>query len=163
MTTKLGEQWRTALRPDGQAFDEVRITTVPRYKQSGLSGDEWRISAHVQLLRKGTVVKERRYRDIESAAKFLSCFMVETLESGGGEFGGIDRLCDQEGCANQATVFYQKKKDWCTRCGESQEINYAKFLRKFCDAHKRRGDCGLDDADDNYVLLERDPRQAAGR
>lgn len=34
-----------ALRPDAQAFDEIRIVTVPRYKQSGLSGDEWRIHA----------------------------------------------------------------------------------------------------------------------
>lgn len=40
------------LRPDAQAFDEVRIVTVPRYKQSGLSGDEWRISAAIRLYRK---------------------------------------------------------------------------------------------------------------
>lgn len=25
-------------RPDAQAFDEVRIVTIPRYKESGLSG-----------------------------------------------------------------------------------------------------------------------------
>jgi len=51
---------RRALRPDAQAFDEVRITTVPRYKMSGLSGDEWRISGKIQLLRKGRVVAEKR-------------------------------------------------------------------------------------------------------
>ena len=50
--TSLGNKiWRD-LKPDAQAFDAVRITTVPRYKTSGLSGDEWRISAHVELLRK---------------------------------------------------------------------------------------------------------------
>lgn len=155
---KLGKQWSTALRPDAQAFDEVQIKTVPRYKQSGLSGDEWRISATVQLLRKGIVVKECGYSDVESAAKFLSWFMVETVENGGGYFGGIESLCDQEGCSKKATVFYQKKKDACSRCGKSKEITYTKSLRKFCINHKTRGDCGLDDCDSNYILLDGDPR-----
>lgn len=39
-----------AYRPDAQAFDEVRITTVPRWKESELSGDEWRISAKMEFL-----------------------------------------------------------------------------------------------------------------
>gem|GEM_PF-6705725 len=43
---------RYALRPDAQAFDEIRIVTVPRYKTSGLSGDEWRISAMIQFFAK---------------------------------------------------------------------------------------------------------------
>jgi hypothetical protein len=42
-----------AQKPDAQAFDEVRIKTVPRYKTSGLSGDEWRISATIQLMLSG--------------------------------------------------------------------------------------------------------------
>ena len=107
---------------------------------------------------KGTVVKERGYGDVESAAKFLSWFMVETIEGDGGNFGGIDRFCDQEGCAEPATVFYQKRKDWCGRCGESKEITYTKVFRQFCDRHKTRGDCGLDDNDDNYILLSGNPR-----
>lgn len=42
-----------AYRPDAQAFDEIRIFTVPSYKTSGLSGDEWRISATVEFYRNG--------------------------------------------------------------------------------------------------------------
>ena len=37
---------------DDEWYDEVRITTVPRYKTSSLSGDEWRTSARIQILRK---------------------------------------------------------------------------------------------------------------
>ena len=158
---ELDKQWSSSLRPDAQAYDEIRITTVPRWKESELSGDEWRISASVQLLRKGQVVKERGYGDVESAAKFLSWFMVETVEDGGGNFGGDGDLCDQEGCAESATVFYQKKKEWCRSCATSKEITYRKYFRKFCERHKHRGDCGLDDADDNYVLLPSDPRASA--
>ena len=59
MPVNINNQIRRALKPDAQAFDEVRITTVPRYKMSGLSGDEWRISGKIQLLRKGKVVAEK--------------------------------------------------------------------------------------------------------
>jgi hypothetical protein len=56
---------RRALRPDAQAFDEVRIVTVPRYKISGLSGDEWRISSHIEFYRKGRKVHERGFGKAE--------------------------------------------------------------------------------------------------
>ncbi len=49
----MNERVNRALKPDAQAFDEVRIRTVPRWKESGLSGDEWRISATVEFWRKG--------------------------------------------------------------------------------------------------------------
>lgn len=155
---KLGETWSSALRPDSQPFDEIRIKTIPRYKQSGMSGDEWRIHAEVYLLRKGQIMKQRGYGTIESAAKFLSWLMVETIENEGGNFGSIEMLCDQEGCSEIATVFYQKKKDSCGRCGESKEITYGKCYRQFCVDHKTRGDCGLDDCDSNYILLEGKPK-----
>lgn len=152
--TNLGDKWSHALRPDSQSFDEVQIKTIPRYKTSGLSGNEWRIHAEVYLLRKGQIVKQRGYGDIESASKFLSWLMVETVENGGGHFDSIADFCDQEGCSESATVFYQKKKEWCGRCGESREITWGKLYRQFCSVHKTRGDCGLDDCDDNYIAIE---------
>ena len=48
---KLGDQWSTGIRPDAQAYDEIRITTDHAINKAA-SGDEWRISANVQLLRK---------------------------------------------------------------------------------------------------------------
>ena len=80
--------------------------------------------------------------------------MVETIEGGGGNFASIEDFCDQEGCSEKATIFYQKNKDWCGRCGESKEITYCKSYRQFCDLHKTRGDCGLDDCDSNYAEIE---------
>lgn len=46
---------------DDEFYDEIRITTVPRFKTSELSGDEWRVSTHVVVLRKGRVVAEKSW------------------------------------------------------------------------------------------------------
>ena len=144
----LGDKpWRD-LKPDAQAFDEIRITTVPRFKESGLSGDEWRISASIELWRKGKLIAERGARNIESACKFVAAFHAEQCDDGKGFFAGEGDICDQEGCAQPATVTYRKKSDYC-REGHKTEPHAIK-IRKFCDRHKHRGDCGLDDADTNY-------------
>lgn len=151
----LGDNFSNDLRPDSQAFDEVRIVTTPRYKTSGLSGNEWRISATVQILRKGKIVHEQGYGNVEYAARFLPALLVELHDNGKAYFAGENDSCDQEGCSKEATVFYRKKKDWCSGCGESKEITFGKKYRKFCEEHKLRGDCGLDDADENYILISK--------
>jgi len=150
-------EWQSALRPDGQAFDEIRIVTEPRYKESEMSGDEWRISATVQMFRNGVLVHEESgWRNVETAAKYLSYLMDHARDEIGGQYAGAKGSCDQEGCSEKATVFYQAKKDFCCHCANEKEP-FAKLFRKFCERHKRRGDCGLDDADDNYTLLDADP------
>lgn len=146
--------WRD-LRPDMQAFDEVRITTVPRYKTSGLSGDEWRISAKIQFIRKGHVLAEGRAHNVESAVQLLHWRSIEAGEAGKfGRFPGEEDLCDQEGCAKPATVTYRKVKDGCGRCGNvkptQRGLGGGITIRRFCDEHKTRGDSSLDDSDDNY-------------
>ena len=155
---KIRDQWSNCLRPDAQAFDEVRIVTVPRYKQSGLSGDEWRISAITQIFRKGKLIHDQEYANVEYAARLLDSLLIHLRESGSAYYAGEDELCDQEGCIEKATVFYQKKLDYCSSCGNGKEITYARNYRKFCHKHKTRGDCGLDDADANYTLLEGNPK-----
>ena len=148
MSNSLGSKvWRD-LRPDAQAFDEIRITTVPRFKESELSGDEWRISAKVELLRKGRVAFDRSFRSIETACAFLPAVHAEAIDSGRAMFAGEGEFCDQEGCAEQATVTYRKRADYC-RDGHKTEPHNIK-IRRFCDRHKHRGDCELDDADQNY-------------
>lgn len=161
------EDVRFDIRPDAQAFDEIRIITVPRYKTSYLSGDEWRISANVQLFRKGKLVHEcGAYSNVESACKYLSMLYDKTICEKGANCsggGGVEQLCDQEGCNEKATVFYRKKENVCERCASKKEakcLNLGKqdgiVVRKFCERHKRRGDGGLDDADKNYeeIILE---------
>lgn len=148
----LGEKpWRD-IKPDAQAFDEIRIITVPRFKESGLTGNEWRISANVQFMRKGRVIVERTYRNIETACNYLAAAHGEACEGGNAMYGGEGDFCDQEGCAEMATVTYQKKADYC-REGHKSELRHI-TVRKFCERHKHRGDCGLDDADQNYEPWE---------
>lgn len=65
--------------------------------------------------------------------------------------------CDQPGCAETATVAYRQLKPY-TRCGHTYERRSEAwgwvYVRTFCEAHKDRGDCNLDDAMDNYEEIE---------
>jgi hypothetical protein len=145
------ERINRALKPDAQAFDEIRIFTVPRYKTSGLSGDEWRISARIEFWRKGKLCAEDGARDVESAAKFLAWKLAMACDDGKAYYAGEGDICDQEGCANPATVTLRLRKRFC-RDGHEYEPHGIE-VRKFCDQHKTRGDCGLDDADVNYEAM----------
>lgn len=154
---KLGDQqkpWRH-MHHDYQPVDEVRIVTVPRYKTSGLSGDEWRISAKIQYLKKGVVIYERSTRNIESALRYGDWWLTEWLEQGNYSAGRTAEQCDQEGCAEPATVTYRLKNQYC-RDGHPHEPHRPKITR-FCDRHKTRGDCGLEDADRNYERVTLNP------
>jgi hypothetical protein len=144
----LGSKITRALKPDAQPFDEIRIVTEPRYKESGLSGDEWRISARIEFWRKGEKVCEDGARNIESAAKFLAWKLAKACDNGKAFYAGQGELCDQEGCAQQATVTYRLKKRYRQDGSEYEPSGIE--IRKFCGLHKTRGDCGLDDADENY-------------
>jgi hypothetical protein len=137
-----------ALKPDAQGFDEVRIITVPRFKESGLSGDEWRISASIQVFRKGNLIHEQDYRNVETAAAYLPALLGTLNDDGKAFYAGEGDVCDQEGCCAPATVTYKLKAQYC-RDGHKSEL-FGPTIRKFCERHKHRGDCGLEDSDDNY-------------
>lgn len=148
--------YRNPLRPDAQAFDEVRIVTVPRYKTSGLSGDEWRISASIQLWRKGKMCVEQGFRNVETACQFASSVYLSAIDDGKAYFAGDGITCDQEGCAEPATVFLKLKSEYC-RDGHKSDP-YASderpLIRCFCEKHQTRGDCALEDADENYERID---------
>lgn len=147
-----------AIRPDAQAFDEIRLVTNPRYKTSGLSGDEWRISVSIQFFRKGRMIHEDFCgHDMSKAVQFVAWKYTEACDNGKAFFAGEEDFCDQEGCNNKATVKYRLKKKYCAGwgcCGQemsSQEI-YKNDYRMFCDRHKKRGDCSIEDCDANYEI-----------
>lgn len=149
------------LRPDAQAFDEVRIFTTPRYKQSDLSGDEWRISATVEFLRNGVVKDTFRARNVETALTMASGEWLHACDDGKGYFASEGVYCDQEGCRAVATVFLHRSTHWCSGCGLSRpairpmlDNKVVIDIRQFCSKHATRGDCGLDDADRNYKVLK---------
>lgn len=155
MKTKLSRD----IRPDAQAFDEITIKTIPRYKTSGLSGDEWRISALVEFKRKGIVKATKTYSNVDIAARFLGKDIITVGEDGAQFFGGEGDFCDQEGCSKNGTVMLKKKKEYCRHGHESDHA--FETYRLFCEDHKTRGDCGLDDADRNYEILESQPPRKA--
>lgn len=139
-----------AYRPNAQAFDEIRLKTVPRYKTSEMSGDEWRISIVAQFFRNGKLMHEEwAGHNMEAAIPNLNIAFNKATGEGKACYGGEADYCDQEGCINKATHLYKKKKNWCSGCGGSRDVS-GEETRKFCDRHKTRGDCGLDDADANY-------------
>lgn len=151
---------RHAIRPDAQAFDEIRLVTVPRYKTSGLSGDEWRIHVAIQFYRKGKMVHEVGMRDMEVATASLGYHYLNAIDDGKAYFAGEGDACDQEGCSETATVFYRKKAEYSREGHKSDPYEYDKnpLIRQFCQRHSKRGDCGLDDSDANYELLDGKPQ-----
>lgn len=153
------KRMQRALKPDAQAFDEVRITTVPRYKTSGLSGDEWRISAKVQFLRNGVVrYEDGGFRNVETAVHMLSGVWFRARDDGHGYFAGEEDFCDQEGCKEPAIITYRVRREysrddpheWNREIAESDRLT----VRRFCQRHAVRGDCAFDDADENYEKVE---------
>lgn len=152
------KNYQNALKPDAQGFDEVRIITVPRYKNSGLSGSEWRISAKIQLVRKGKVIKEISMGNVEHAVNGLGFILMQANDEGLAYFGGgEDGKCDQEGCSSKATIFYRVKKEYCKDHPHDHPAKALKDeirIRQFCEEHKTRGDCAFDDADANYEFID---------
>ncbi len=150
------ENIQHALKPDAQGFDEVRITTVPRYKTSGLSGNEWRISGVCQLLRKGKVIHEFGMADVKNCAYALPYHIMKAGDDGLFFFGGgEDGKCDQEGCADVATVFYRLKNKYCSEAWSHPAMEQKNIVvRQFCERHSTRGDCGMEDADANYEVID---------
>lgn len=144
----LGEKERRDLKPDAQGFDKIVIETAPRWKDSELSGSEWRISGSIKFYRKGTLIHEDGCGNVRYAAILLGAKLIELEDMGKGYFAGEGPLCDQEGCDLVATTKAKKKFDYCRDGHKSETASNA--YRLFCDNHSRRGDCGLDDADSNY-------------
>ena len=149
----LGDKQHRAYKPNALPFDEIKFVTVPRYKTSGLSGDEWRISIEVEFWRNGKLRHtEWAGHDMSEAMGRAYHLLRKAQDEGKAHFAGEDNFCDQEGCSKEATVTYKKKNDYCKE-GHKTTPHFEE-VRKFCDEHKTRGDCGLDDADANYEVFE---------
>src|SRR3990167_6069809 len=162
MTTKIERKPYLIRHEDDKWVDEIRLVTVPRWKESELSGDEWRFSVTLQAFRKGYLIAERfGGHDVEQAAAGLTA----ALDSFGGTQSGSgweetptnrnkelwDSLCAQPMCAEFATVELHRLHHYCAE-GHTHDAEWRIEHIRFCDRHKRRGDCGLNDADRNYSV-----------
>jgi hypothetical protein len=150
---------------DDDWIDEVKISTVPRYKTSGLSGDEWRFSARVQFFRKGVLMFERSFSKLHYAVDFLPAMQHELSDKGffdkdaNGEPVDFDKFCFNPGCKADGVVEYELIDEYIPRHGikEAKHSSRGSVRRRFCEEHARRGDCGLEDSDRNYVLISAPP------
>ncbi|QGH73055.1 MAG: hypothetical protein [Siphoviridae sp. ctCJE6] len=139
---------------ESQRFDEVRIKTIPRWKESELSGDEWRFHAQVEFLYKGDVIWSHGFCDCETAMQMaltmftLDCEMAKVQKP-------EKNVCQQEGCNNPATKKAYFKKRYCVgggNCGQEKKM-YGKDYYVFCDRHIHRGDCDIEDCDSNFEVV----------
>lgn len=144
---------RRGIKPGAQPFDEIKIKLIPRFKESDLSGDEWRTSARISFHRNGKEVYRAYYTTLDVAVYNLPHEYRQALDQAKGCYGGEDDYCDQEGCPETATNTFRVKKNFCKTCGKEEEGRDQIVIRKFCDEHKKRGDCALEDRDDNYELV----------
>lgn len=143
------ERVRYKTHRDFEWCDEIRIRTVPRYKESGSSGDEWRTSAVTEFVRDGKVIHTESTARVEWAAMMLpGQFLTVPEATEFPAFAANPDVCFQPGCAKPPTVTYRPRFLYDRR-GNRFENKHNEHLR-FCDEHKTRGDCGLEDADDNY-------------
>lgn len=149
---------------DSGTHDKVTVETIERWKESEMSGDEYRFSYRVTWWRNGMVFDRRSFgsmayaqarigmgtpeeRDEEELARRVHSEreMLWTREREA-------ELCAQPACSLFAVAEFRLRKAWCNRCGEGH-ISTSDQRRRFCGRHLLRGDCGLDDADANYVVL----------
>jgi hypothetical protein len=63
-------------------------------------------------------------------------------------------VCAQPGCLEAPVSLFRKIDDYHERIGVKTSYYDGTCYRRFCKKHLRRGDCGLDDADRNYELIE---------
>lgn len=199
---------------DSEWCDEVWIVDVDkipilrckiryRYKTSGLSGDEWRISSswevlhdgeymylenapgyniktacqgifpvvysslkhlHKRLIRsidwfyKGHKIYESTYDDkpielIFALGHLPFAYIAACEDPKFQPFCNNEEYCFQPGCKNKAISTYHLKSEYCDE-GKPHNYDWCINYRRFCEKHLRRGDCALEDADDNYIVVD---------
>lgn len=159
------DRWTHVDHPDDERYDTVTIECIPRWKESELSGDEYRFSYLIKAWRKGEVIVARSFSSLKLALQALQyTIYIWTDNDDAFNREAWDRTkdkCDQPKCYNLATIFYKRLRPYTNRGEELVANDYSNEYRQFCESHKHRGDCGLDDADQNYEKIE-DPRIVGG-
>lgn len=138
---------------DWEAFDKIELEVVPRYKTSEMSGDEWRTGVAIRFFHKGHLVHEDFRTGMQYAIMMLADIWVKAQEPIPEEVIQIEQdRCDQPGC-KKSWGFKRFLKRIATNEGWLDPENTSfRYFRRFCADHLKRGDCGLEDNDQNYEL-----------
>jgi len=150
--SELGKPWHKR-HSEWETFDKITLEVTPRWKTSGLSGDEWRFSVAVHFWFKGQVVHTTSFHRMETAIMMLGAEWIKAGEPIPDTILDLEKdRCDNPGCAEYAVYRYTLKEEF-SRSGEKLDAteSYSKKYRQFCGKHQARGDCGREDADVNYI------------
>ena len=144
-----------------EIWDEVSITTTPRFKESDITGSEWRTSVLIQVKWKGNVILQKVVGDIDYATRWL----VYAISNEDIRYDMIKEkrkvtgktYCSQPGCQKQSAFGpYQMVK---RRRNDGSEILKDSLLYNerffFCGIHHERGNSDLEDKEVNYVKAQR--------
>jgi len=155
MVTELRRNPNYKAHADDEGIDRIEIVATPRYKTSGLSGNEWRVGATIRFYRKGQQIYDEFRTNMAAAVRHLPYLLDQAPERSERALWGLDEAeCHQFGCAEPATVILRLKSEY-GRQGEGPLPDHGiwEHRRAFCARHARRGDCGLEDADSNYEVV----------
>lgn len=154
MTATLGTKMWHKRHHDFEVFDRITMEIVPRYKESGLSGDEWRQHVEVKFWFKGHEIASKGCRDMNAAAMLLGSWLIDSGSPIADKVIKLEEdLCDQPSCTEPPTHRYVLK-NWFSDRGEKLDKSDGSdrpYYRQFCQRHGTRGDCGREDSDDNYI------------
>jgi hypothetical protein len=144
--------WFKAL-PDDEGIDRIVIEKVPRFKESGISGDEWRTSAKVSCYRKGALVFEVTRGDLRAAVACLPRDLLEMPDHSSVALWGYDgSVCMQPGCSDPAVVKKTIRQEFSANGEGPLPISGGdRHARAFCAKHATRGDASREDSDSNYI------------
>lgn len=152
---RLGDRlWHKRLR-DFESFDRITFEVKPRYKTSGLSGDEWRQHVEVTFWFKGEAVHHVGYRDMQAALMLAPGEWIRAQEPIPERVIELEKdACDQPSCPKKAVGRFKLKRE-TARQGEWIETpDGFEHYRKFCAQHIRRGDSSREDCDENYEPMD---------
>ena len=128
----------------------------------------------VEFLRKGRALYSATYDGEPRPLLTLAGHLPWALVTAGDQPTGTDeawadfrRLCHQPGCCEPAVSTYRLRKLFNQRGDESpaETVRHQPHKRtvglvhRFCSQHLRRGDCGLQDADANYEVMDGPARE----
>ncbi len=139
-----------------EPFDRIELVVVPRYKTSGLSGDEWRQHVAIRFYFKGSLVHEASGRSMQDAILLLGReFLENTCPIPKKVIERENGSCDQPSCEATAVGRYLLKREFSNR-GEALDPSDSTLhrYRRFCAKHAMRGDCGREDSDRNYEPMD---------
>lgn len=157
--------------PDDEFFDRVEGLMDERWKESELSGDEWRFSKLVRCYSHGVHVATAYGLSLQEAMGRAAVLWRDLIRNGDDDQWTaarteIDRRCCQPSCEAPWVILYHPVKAY-TKSGSELVRPYHDGndslgwldVRGFCEKHKYRGDCALDDAGHNYaeVLIAQEP------